>query len=148
MTPRRKAEIARLREEGAQAFRDGKGRAAVPIQYQGTMNREHWIQGWCDADLEARERELESVGVCECGVVQQIGMKLCGLLNVNANDVSAFDTEWNHAKVDAIDAWNRNIQINGLLRNFMTITTEKNGMTVRKKFQIELVEVRAEAEGH
>ena len=43
---RRQAEINRLREEGYAAAREGRTRAALPAEYQRTMNAFQWLRGF------------------------------------------------------------------------------------------------------
>jgi ribosome modulation factor len=49
-TTRRRAEIARLQEEGYQARMKGKPRQQWPPEYNHTMNVQHWLAGWDAAD--------------------------------------------------------------------------------------------------
>jgi len=57
----RKQEVARIWEEGRQAYRDGKHIQQVPRVYIGTVNRYRWEQGY----REARDASLDTP-LCIC----------------------------------------------------------------------------------
>jgi hypothetical protein len=55
-TARRKKEIERLREEGAQAFREGKTQGSNPYPLHN-MNYYRWCEGFCEAEDEAEQNQ-------------------------------------------------------------------------------------------
>lgn len=62
---RRKAQVADIREEGAEAYRQGRHVQSIPQAYIGTMNRYQWEQGYWDAKAEDEAREVDFDEDCD-----------------------------------------------------------------------------------
>lgn len=48
----RKKEIQSIRQEGKQAFLDGKSVGSLPLRHRNNMNHGHWIDGYWEGYRE------------------------------------------------------------------------------------------------